>query len=68
LAPLPQVRLVPTGGVNMQNAADYIKAGAAAVAVGGSLVDKKLVAVGDFGALTETARGLVAAVRQARDQ
>jgi 2-dehydro-3-deoxyphosphogluconate aldolase/(4S)-4-hydroxy-2-oxoglutarate aldolase len=66
LAPLPQVRLVPTGGVDMHNAADYIRAGAAAVAVGGSLVDKKLVAAGDFGALTETARKLVAVVRQAR--
>jgi 2-dehydro-3-deoxyphosphogluconate aldolase/(4S)-4-hydroxy-2-oxoglutarate aldolase len=66
LAPLPQVRLVPTGGVNLKNAADYIQAGAAAVAVGGSLVNKKLVAAGDFNALTETARGLVAAVRQAR--
>jgi 2-dehydro-3-deoxyphosphogluconate aldolase/(4S)-4-hydroxy-2-oxoglutarate aldolase len=66
LAPLPQVRLVPTGGVNLKNAADYIQAGAAAVAVGGGLVNKKLVAAGDFNALTETARGLVAAVRQAR--
>ncbi|UCC65069.1 MAG: bifunctional 4-hydroxy-2-oxoglutarate aldolase/2-dehydro-3-deoxy-phosphogluconate aldolase [Anaerolineae bacterium] len=68
LAPLPQVRLVPTGGVNVQNAADYIQAGAAAVAVGGSLVNRKLVAAGDFNTLTETARGLVAAVRQARGQ
>jgi len=66
LAPLPQVRLVPTGGVDVDNAADYIRAGAAAVAVGGSLVDKKLVAAGDFGTLTETARKLVAVVRQAR--
>lgn len=66
LAPLPQVRLVPTGGVDQQNAADYIQAGAAAVAVGGRLVDKKLVAAGDFNALTETARELVAAVRRAR--
>lgn len=66
LAPLPQVRLVPTGGVNLQNAADYIQAGAVAVAVGGSLVNKKLIAAGDFNTLTETARGLVAAVRQAR--
>lgn len=68
LAPLPQVLLVPTGGVNLQNAADYIQAGAAAVAVGSSLVNNKLVAAGNFGALTETASGLVAAVRQARDQ
>mgnify|MGYP001826368370 FL=1 len=66
LAPLPQVRLVPTGGVNLQNAADFIQAGAAAVAVGSSLVNKKLVAGGDFDALTTAAGGLVTAVRQAR--
>jgi 2-dehydro-3-deoxyphosphogluconate aldolase/(4S)-4-hydroxy-2-oxoglutarate aldolase len=68
LAPLPQVRLVPTGSVNPQNAADFIRAGAAAVAVGSSLVNKKLVAGGDFDALTKTASGLVAGVRQARGQ
>ncbi|MGD9317533.1 MAG: 2-dehydro-3-deoxyphosphogluconate aldolase, partial [Anaerolineae bacterium] len=68
LAPLSQVRLVPTGGVNLQNAADFIRAGAAAVAVGSSLVNKKLVAKGDFDALTSTASGLVAGVRQARGQ
>lgn len=66
LAPLPQVRLVPTGGVSVENAADFIKAGAAAVAVGSSLVNKDLVAAGDFKTLTEKARGLVAAVRGAR--
>jgi 2-dehydro-3-deoxyphosphogluconate aldolase/(4S)-4-hydroxy-2-oxoglutarate aldolase len=68
LAPLPQVRLVPTGGVNLQNAADFIQAGAAAVAVGSSLVNKRLVASGDFNALTKTASEMVAAVRQARYQ
>jgi 2-dehydro-3-deoxyphosphogluconate aldolase/(4S)-4-hydroxy-2-oxoglutarate aldolase len=62
LAPLPQVRLAPTGGVSAANAADYIRAGAAALGVGGTLVDKGAVARGDFAALTAEARRLVAAV------
>ena len=66
LAPLPQARLVPTGGVEAENAGDYIRAGAAAVAVGGSLVNKKLVASGDFGKMTEIARRLVETVTAAR--
>ena len=63
LAPLPQLRLVPTGGVSADNAALYLKAGAAAVAVGGSLTDKKAVARGDWAAITAEAERLVAAVR-----
>jgi 2-dehydro-3-deoxyphosphogluconate aldolase/(4S)-4-hydroxy-2-oxoglutarate aldolase len=65
LAPLPQLRLVPTGGVNADNAAQYLKAGAAAVAVGGNLVKKEAVASGDWGAITAEAQRLVAAVRSA---
>ncbi|MGQ9627076.1 MAG: bifunctional 4-hydroxy-2-oxoglutarate aldolase/2-dehydro-3-deoxy-phosphogluconate aldolase [Anaerolineae bacterium] len=66
LAPLPQVRLVPTGGVDLSNVADFIRAGAVAVAAGTSLVSKKAVAEGDFESLTDTARKFVAAVREAR--
>lgn len=66
LAPLPQVRLAPTGGVSLENAADFIRAGAAVVAAGSSLVSKKLVAEGDFEALTEMARRFGAAVREAK--
>ncbi len=66
-APLPQVQLVPVGGVNVENAGDFIKAGAAAVAVGGSLVNSKLIAAGKFDEMTETARKLVIAVREARE-
>jgi 2-dehydro-3-deoxyphosphogluconate aldolase/(4S)-4-hydroxy-2-oxoglutarate aldolase len=62
LAPLPQLRLVPTGGVGADNAAQYLKAGAVVVAVGGSLVDKKAVARGDWAAITAEAQKLVAAV------
>jgi 2-dehydro-3-deoxyphosphogluconate aldolase/(4S)-4-hydroxy-2-oxoglutarate aldolase len=65
-APLPQAPLVPTGGVEVENAGDYIRAGAVAVAVGGSLVSKKIIASGDFGKMAEIARVLVNAVRAAR--
>ena len=65
LAPLPQLRLVPTGGVSADNAAQYLKMGAAAVAVGGNLVDKKAVANGDWVAISAEAQRLVAAVRSA---
>jgi 2-dehydro-3-deoxyphosphogluconate aldolase / (4S)-4-hydroxy-2-oxoglutarate aldolase len=65
-APLPQAPLVPTGGVEAENAGDYIRAGAVAVAVGSSLVNPKLVAAGDFAKLTESAKRIVEAVRVAR--
>ena len=63
LAPLPQLRLVPTGGVSADNAALYLKAGAAAVAVGGNLVNKKAGENGDWAAITAEAQRLVAAAR-----
>lgn len=66
LAPLPQVRLMPTGGVNLENAADFIRAGAVAVGVGSALLDKQLLAEGRFDELTERARRLVDSVREAR--
>ena len=65
LAPLPQLRLVPTGGVSADNAAQYLKAGAAAVAVGGNLVNKKAVASGDWAMITAEARRLIEVVRSA---
>ena len=64
--PLPQVRLLPTGGVTLENTPDFIKAGAVAVAVGTALVDKKLVAEKKFDLITERARQFVEAVRKAR--
>jgi 2-dehydro-3-deoxyphosphogluconate aldolase/(4S)-4-hydroxy-2-oxoglutarate aldolase len=63
LAPLPHLRLVPTGGVSTDNAAEYIKAGATALGVGGKLVDKAIVARGDWAAITAEAARLVEAVR-----
>ncbi len=65
--PMPQVRLMPTGGVSLENAAEWIRAGAVAVGVGGALVDSKLVAAGDFSGITERARRFVERVRQARE-
>lgn len=67
LSPLPQVRLLPVGGVSVSNVAEFIKAGATAVAAGSSLVDKRAVAEGDFARLTEIARKFVTAIGKARD-
>ena len=66
LGPLPHVKLVPTGGVDLDNAGDFIKAGAAALGVGGNLVDKRAVAEGRFEVVAETASRFVEAVRAAR--
>src|SRR4030042_5708340 len=54
--PLPQVLLVPTGGVNLQNAGAFIKAGAVALGVGGELVDKKALQEKKFHVITENAK------------
>jgi len=64
--PLPQIPLVPTGGVTADNAGDYIRAGAALVCAGGWLVDRKAVAEGRFQVLTEKAQELISAVEEAR--
>ena len=63
LAPMPFLRLVPSGGVSLENAAEWIRAGAAAVSIGGALLDDGTL---DPGVLTERARALVSAVRGAR--
>jgi 2-dehydro-3-deoxyphosphogluconate aldolase/(4S)-4-hydroxy-2-oxoglutarate aldolase len=65
--PMPQVRLMPTGGVSLENAGEWIRAGAIAIGVGGALVDPKLVAAGNFDGITERARRFVERVRQARE-
>lgn len=64
--PLPQIKLAPTGGVNLQTAADWIKAGAAALGVGSSLVDKKLIQNRDWTGLANLASQYVQIVRQTR--
>jgi len=64
--PLPQIPLVPTGGITADNAGDFIRAGAALVCAGGWLVDKEAVAAGRYEVLTENARRLVEAVLSAK--
>jgi len=66
LGPLPDVRLVPTGGVTAENAAELLDAGAVAVGVGGSLIDGAAVARGDYARVTEAARRLTSAISAAR--
>jgi 2-dehydro-3-deoxyphosphogluconate aldolase/(4S)-4-hydroxy-2-oxoglutarate aldolase len=65
-APLPQVKLMPTGGVTLDNAGDWLRAGAVAVGVGTALLDAKAIAAGDYGVLRANAERIVASVRAAR--
>jgi 2-dehydro-3-deoxyphosphogluconate aldolase / (4S)-4-hydroxy-2-oxoglutarate aldolase len=67
-APLPQIELVPTGGVSLKTVADFIRAGAAAVGVGGDLVDVKAIREGQASLITERAKQFVEIVRQARKE
>lgn len=62
LAPLPGLRLVPTGGIDAGNARAYLEAGAVAVGIGGRLVAAEAVAAGDWGRITAQARACVEAV------
>lgn len=62
LAPLPFLKLLPTGGINAENARSYLEAGATAVGIGGNLIAAQAVAAGDFAAITAVARACVEAV------
>jgi 2-dehydro-3-deoxyphosphogluconate aldolase/(4S)-4-hydroxy-2-oxoglutarate aldolase len=66
LGPLPFLRLTPTGGVSVENTAEFIRAGAVFVGAGTSLVDAKAVSEKRFDVITETARKMVEEVRKAR--
>jgi 2-dehydro-3-deoxyphosphogluconate aldolase/(4S)-4-hydroxy-2-oxoglutarate aldolase len=66
LAPLPFLRMVPVGGVSLDNAAAFIKAGAAAIAVGSNLVGRAAVRNADWGALTDIAKRFADTVKLAR--
>jgi 2-dehydro-3-deoxyphosphogluconate aldolase/(4S)-4-hydroxy-2-oxoglutarate aldolase len=59
LAPLPDLRLVPTGGIDLNNLAEYLSAGAAAVGIGGQLLDAKALQAGDWSAITAMAQRYV---------
>lgn len=64
--PLPHIRLMPTGGVNLETATDFLKAGACALGVGSSLVDPKLVAAGDLKKIENLARQYQQLVKEFR--
>lgn len=64
--PFPQIEMIPTGGVNLDTAGDFLKAGACAVAVGGELVDAKAMREGRFEVIEERARQFLAAIARAR--
>jgi 2-dehydro-3-deoxyphosphogluconate aldolase/(4S)-4-hydroxy-2-oxoglutarate aldolase len=66
--PLPQVPVIPTGGVNLDTAADFILAGAEALGVGGELVSASALKSGKTNQITEAARRFVAIVREARQR
>jgi len=66
--PLPQVRLMPTGGVDLTTAASFLQAGACCLGVGGQLVESKAVAEGNFDRIRDLARQYVAIVKQVRQQ
>jgi len=61
--PLPQVRLMPTGGVDLNNAADFIRNGACCVGIGTALLDKEAIQAGDWAVLTEKAAELITSVQ-----
>src|SRR6266550_3290461 len=65
-APLPQIELIPTGGVSLKTAADFIKAGAMALGVGADLVDTKALSEGNDQLITERARQFLEIVSEAR--
>ncbi len=66
LAPMPHLKLMPTGGVTPENAGDWIRSGAVAVGVGSALLGKQIIADRDTAALRERTRTLLASVRGAR--
>jgi len=66
LAPLPQLQIVPVGGVNLDTATGFIRSGAAALGVGSSLINQKLLDAGDMAELTRRAKAFIQAVQQGR--
>ena len=64
--PLPQIKLMPTGGVSIDNVGDWLRAGAVAVGVGSAIVDTKAIAAKHFNVIVDNARRIVANVAAAR--
>ena len=65
-APLPHLRIVPTGGVTLENVAEFFAAGCPAMGIGSSLISKEIMRNDDWEALKKKAAGFVAAARRAR--
>ncbi|MFC6872315.1 bifunctional 4-hydroxy-2-oxoglutarate aldolase/2-dehydro-3-deoxy-phosphogluconate aldolase [Halobellus marinus] len=66
--PLPQIPLMPTGGIDVENVADYIEAGAVVVGAGSAIMDDAAIARGDFEAITETAREFTRVIDEVREE
>jgi 2-dehydro-3-deoxyphosphogluconate aldolase/(4S)-4-hydroxy-2-oxoglutarate aldolase len=64
--PLPHVKMMPTGGVSIENVGEWLNAGAVAVGVGSALLDSKAIAAGNYGVVADKARRMIANVRAAR--
>lgn len=65
-APFPQIEMIPTGGVNLDTAADFLKAGSAAVAVGGELIDAQTIKEGKYEVFEERSKQFLAVVSKVR--
>jgi 2-dehydro-3-deoxyphosphogluconate aldolase/(4S)-4-hydroxy-2-oxoglutarate aldolase len=65
--PLPQIRLMPTGGVNLSTAADFLRAGACCLGLGSQLVEPRAVAEGNFERIRDLARQYVTIVQKTRN-
>jgi 2-dehydro-3-deoxyphosphogluconate aldolase/(4S)-4-hydroxy-2-oxoglutarate aldolase len=68
LAPMPHLKLMPTGGVSLTNAGEWLKCGACAVGVGTALLDKKAIADGDYKTLTANAKKLMESINKAKEE
>lgn len=66
--PFPHIEMVPTGGVNLETAGEFLKAGACAVAVGGELVDAKLIKEGKYDEIEARARQYLAIIQKTREE
>ena len=66
LAPLPHLKLMPTGGVNLTNAGDWLKAGACAVGIGSALLDKKAIAEENYSVLTQNAKAIIESIQKGK--
>jgi 2-dehydro-3-deoxyphosphogluconate aldolase / (4S)-4-hydroxy-2-oxoglutarate aldolase len=68
LAPMPHLKLMPTGGVSLTNAGDWLKTGACAVGVGSALLDKKAIEEENFDKLTQNAEKLMSSITKAKEE